>query len=91
MGWQWIGGTGADAAPYFRVFNPVSQAEKFDPNDQYVARRVPGLAALPVLVRFVPWTQPAALRRLAPSYPAQPIVDLAKGRGAALAAYQASK
>jgi deoxyribodipyrimidine photo-lyase len=91
MGWQWIGGTGADAAPYFRVFNPVSQAEKFDPNGRYIARWVPELAALSVPARFAPWTQPAELRRLAPSYPAQPIVDLAKGRDAALAAYQASK
>jgi deoxyribodipyrimidine photo-lyase len=91
MGWQWIGGTGADAAPYFRVFNPVSQAEKFDPNGAYIARWVPELAALPVPARLAPWEAHDLLRRLAPTYPKRPIVDLAQGRNAALAAYQASK
>jgi deoxyribodipyrimidine photo-lyase len=91
LGWQWIGGTGADAAPYFRVFNPVSQAEKFDPNGAYIARWVPELATLPVPARFAPWEAPDLLRRLAPTYPKRPIVDLAQGRDAALAAYQASK
>lgn len=88
LGWQWVAGTGADAAPYFRVFNPVTQAEKFDPDGRYIARWVPELAALPLPLRYAPWREPATLRRLAPDYPAQPLVDLAAGRDAALAAYR---
>lgn len=88
MGWQWVAGTGADAAPYFRVFNPVTQAEKFDPDGRYIARWVPELARLPVPLRFAPWRDPEALRRVAPDYPSQPLVDLAAGRDAALAAYR---
>lgn len=91
LGWQWVAGTGADAAPYFRVFNPVTQAAKFDPKGTYIARWVPELAALPPRVRIAPWTDPEAARRLAPSYPARPIVDLAAGRDAALAAYRARR
>jgi deoxyribodipyrimidine photo-lyase len=91
LGWQWIAGTGADASPYFRVFNPVTQAQKFDPDGTYIARWVPELAPLPPAARFAPWTDPKLAARLAPEYPKRPIVDLAKGREAALAAYQASK
>lgn len=88
LGWQWIGGTGADAAPYFRIFNPVTQAQKFDPAAAYISRWVPELAALPQSLRFVPWIEPHTLARLAPDYPQQPIVDLAEGREKALAAYR---
>ena len=88
MNWQWIGGTGADASPYFRVFNPVTQAQRFDPEGAYIARWVPELEPLPAAARLAPWTQPALARRLAPRYPAAPMVDLAKGRDAALAAYR---
>ncbi len=91
LGWQWIGGTGADASPYFRVFNPVTQAQKFDPDGSYIARWVPELAGLPVPLRFSPWTDPDLLKSVAPDYPSAPIVDLAAGREAALAAYQASR
>lgn len=87
MGWQWIAGTGADAAPYFRVFNPVTQAQKFDPQARYITRWVPELAALPLKARFAPWLSPALLAQAAPSYPSQPLVDLAEGREAALDAY----
>ncbi|HBK45031.1 MAG TPA: deoxyribodipyrimidine photolyase, partial [Xanthomonadaceae bacterium] len=87
LGWQWVAGTGADAAPYFRIFNPVTQAQKFDPEACYITRWVPELAALPAQQRFAPWQHPQSLRRLAPDYPAQPVVDLAQGREAALAAY----
>ena len=62
--------------------------EKFDPDGRYIARWVPELAALPVPLRFAPWRDPEALRRLAPDYPPQPLVDLAAGRDAALAAYR---
>ncbi len=88
LGWQWIGGTGADAAPYFRIFNPVTQAEKFDPDAAYITRWVPELAALPQAMRFAPWEEPRTLARLAPDYPRRPIVDLARGRAGALAAYR---
>ena len=91
LGWQWIGGTGADASPYFRVFNPVTQARKFDPAGEYIARWVPELADVPVPLRFSPWVEPDLMKRLAPDYPAAPIVDLARGREAALAAYQTSR
>ena len=88
MGWQWVAGTGADAAPYFRIFNPVTQSEKFDPDGAYIARWLPELAALPPSLRHAPWRDPDRLRRVAPAYPAQPLVDLARGRDAALAAYR---
>jgi len=85
LGWQWIAGTGVDAAPYFRVFNPVTQAQKFDPQARYISRWVPELARLPVTARFAPWLHGGVA-----GYPRQPIVDLAAGRAQALAAYQAT-
>ena len=88
LGWQWVAGTGADAAPYFRVFNPVLQATKFDPDGHYIARWVPELAGLPVPLRFSPWQDPQALCRVAPDYPPQPLVDMGAGRDSALAAYR---
>ncbi|UWX04846.1 deoxyribodipyrimidine photo-lyase [Pseudoxanthomonas sp. NC8] len=91
QGWQWTAGTGADAAPYFRVFNPVSQAAKFDSDGAYIARWLPELAGLPLPARFAPWQYPALLRRHAPSYPRQPQVGLAQGRQAALEAFAALK
>jgi deoxyribodipyrimidine photo-lyase len=88
LGWQWSAGTGADAAPYFRIFNPVTQAERFDIDGDYIARWLPELAALPLPERFAPWRQPASLAQLAPAYPQTPLIDLAQGRDAALAAYR---
>ena len=89
--WQWVAGCGADAAPYFRVFNPVLQGHKFDPEGDYVRRWVPELARLPERHVHAPWQAPesellAAGVRLGDTYP-RPIVDLATGRQAALAAY----
>lgn len=91
LGWQWTAGTGADASPYFRVFNPVTQAERFDLDGDYIARWVPELAALPLPLRFAPWRQPESLAAVAPDYPRQPIVDLDAGRDAAIAAYRRSR
>ncbi len=91
QGWQWTAGTGADAAPYFRIFNPVSQSERFDPQGGYVRRWVPELARLPDALLHSPWTDPATLRALAPGYPPAPLVDLRATREAALAAYAALK
>jgi deoxyribodipyrimidine photo-lyase len=82
--WQWVAGSGADASPFFRVFNPVLQGEKFDPKGVYVRRFVPELAQ--VADKFVhrPWDAPTPPQ----NYPA-PIVDLAAGRDRALAAFKA--
>jgi deoxyribodipyrimidine photo-lyase len=89
--WQWVAGSGADAAPYFRVFNPILQGEKFDPDGAYVARWVPELARLPANLIHRPWeATPTALAAagvtLGKTYP-HPIVDHKAGRERALAAY----
>jgi deoxyribodipyrimidine photo-lyase len=91
QGWQWTAGTGADAAPYFRVFNPVSQAMRFDPDGDYVRRWIPVFAEMPDDALFEPWKHPQSLARCAPDDPRRPIVDLKGSREAALAAYSASK
>lgn len=89
--WQWVAGSGADAQPFFRIFNPVRQAEKFDPDGAYVRRWVPEIAHLPNRWLHKPWEAPAAVRReagveLGREYP-HPIVDHAAARRRALAAY----
>ncbi len=84
--WQWVAGCGADAAPYFRIFNPVLQGEKFDPNGAYVRRWVPELAEVSDKFIHKPWQAPTPPA----GYPA-PIVDLAAGRQRALAAYETIK
>jgi deoxyribodipyrimidine photo-lyase len=93
FGWQWSAGCGADAAPYFRIFAPVAQGEKFDPDGAYVRTWVPELARLPNAYLHSPWTAPAAVLadagiRLGKEYPL-PIVDHARARAAALAAFRA--
>ncbi|MBA8883287.1 cryptochrome/photolyase family protein [Dokdonella fugitiva] len=88
QGWQWTAGTGADAAPYFRIFNPVTQGERFDPDGAYIRRWVPELAAFDARTIHRPWTVPAALRRS--GYPA-PIIDLGASRAAALAGYESMR
>lgn len=90
MGWQWSAGCGADAAPYFRIFNPVIQGEKFDPEGNYVRRWVPELAGLPGAWIHKPWMAPApvlsaAKVELGRNYP-RPIVEHAAARDRALAA-----
>jgi deoxyribodipyrimidine photo-lyase len=86
--WQWVTGCGIDSQPYFRVFNPVTQGEKFDPEGAYVRRFVPELARLPNKHLHAPWLTPPLLLaeagiRLGRTYPA-PLVDLAEGRQRAL-------
>lgn len=88
LGWQWVAGTGVDAAPYFRVFNPVLQAQRFDPQGDYIARWIPELRGLSPRARHAPWLAGAAARGHIGDYPAGPVVDLAKGRAAALAAFE---
>lgn len=84
--WQWMAGCGADAAPYFRVFNPVLQGEKFDPDGAYVRRWLPALADLPDRFVHKPWQAPQPPY----DYPA-PIVDHAAARARALAAFRQLK
>ena len=91
QGWQWTAGTGADAAPYFRIFSPVAQAERFDASEKYIRRWVPELARMPAGTLAAPWEQSQLLRELAPDYPARPIVDLKTSRETALAAYSGPK
>ena len=83
-GWQWAAGSGTDAAPYFRVFNPVSQGLKFDPDGAYVRRWVPELAHLPGAAAHQPWEHPEGYDH---GYP-QRVVDHAAERREALARYQ---
>jgi deoxyribodipyrimidine photo-lyase len=90
LGWQWVAGCGADAAPYFRIFNPVLQGERFDPNGDYVRRWVPELIGVPNRWIHKPWQAPPGLLadagvRLGKNYPA-PIVDHGEARRLALAA-----
>lgn len=93
--WQWIAGCGADAAPYFRIFNPITQGSKFDPEGEYVRKYVPELYNLPNKYLFSPWEAPADVLRdagvkLGETYP-EPLVDHQKAREAALEAFEQTK
>jgi deoxyribodipyrimidine photo-lyase len=95
LNWQWIAGCGADAAPYFRIFNPILQGKRFDPTGDYVRRWVPELAALSAEHIHAPHLAPIeALRtanvHLGRTYP-PPLVDLKHSREQALAAYRAMR
>lgn len=94
-GWQWTASTGTDPQPYFRVFNPVLQGRKFDPEGTYVRRWVPELAGVPAAHIHDPWAMDAATQtevgcRIGVDYPS-PIVDHAEARARALAAYGAAR
>lgn len=84
-GWQWSAGTGTDAAPYFRIFNPVAQGEKFDPKGNFVRRWIPELASLPDDMIHQPWKAPPAYEQA--GYPAQ-IVSHAEQRTKCLAMFE---
>jgi len=91
--WQWVAGSGADAAPYFRIFNPVLQGERFDPKGDYVSHFVPELARLPKEFIHKPWAAPEWVLReagisLGNDYPS-PLIDHKTGRDRALAAFSA--
>ncbi len=93
--WQWVAGCGADAAPFFRVFNPMTQGEKFDPDGAYVRRHVPELAKLPAKHIHAPWKAPHEVLAkagvtLGETYP-RPIVDHGIMREEALSRYQEIK
>ncbi len=94
-GWQWTAGAGTDAAPYFRIFNPVLQSAQFDPQGVFIRRWVPELAEVPAEWIHTPWLMPPALQarfhcHIGKDYPT-PIVDTSFTRQRALDAYRASK
>jgi deoxyribodipyrimidine photo-lyase len=91
LGWQWTAGCGADAAPYFRVFNPITQGEKFDPRGDYVRRWCPELGKLPVEWLHQPWQAPPEVLhhaglRLGRDYP-EPVINHGTAREVALEAF----
>ena len=90
--WQWVAGTGADAAPYFRIFNPITQGEKFDPDGIYTKHFIPELNSLPIKYLFNPWKAPEQVLKesniiLGETYP-KPIIDLDFSRKRALEIYK---
>ena len=91
--WQWVAGCGADAAPYFRIFNPVLQAQKFDPDGDYIRKYVPEIAKLPDKYLAQPWTASDTMLNQSGIVPGEtypyPVVDLSQSRKEALLAYQA--
>lgn len=93
--WQWVAGSGADAAPYFRIFNPIRQGKTFDPGGNYVRRWVPELSRLPASAIHAPWLADpdvltAAGVAIGRTYPA-PLVDHAEARARAIAAFTVLK
>ena len=91
-GWQWVAGSGADAAPYFRIFNPILQGERFDPNGEYVKKWVPELLNIPKEFIHKPWELDRNVKEfeLGKSYP-KPIVNHETARNAALESFQKIK
>jgi len=92
LNWQWVAGCGADAAPYFRIFNPVLQSRKFDADGKYLRRWLPELAHLPTHWLHAPWAAPAEILASAAVTPGKnypkPVLDLAVGRAQALARFK---
>ncbi len=86
--WQWVAGSGADASPYFRIFNPIAQGEKFDPRGVYVRRWVPELAGVPDEVIHKPWERALHLPADAKRLYGKPIVEHGKARERAMEAYR---
>lgn len=94
-GWQWTAGTGTDAAPYFRIFNPISQSQKFDADGRYLRRWLPELANVPARYIHAPWQMPPLEQQrrgflIGREYPA-PLVDHTQARARTLAAYRAAR
>ena len=93
--WQWVAGCGADAAPFFRIFNPITQSEKFDKQGDYIRRYVPELSDMPAKYIHAPWLAPAEVLdtagvEIGGNYPA-PIVDVKASRERALDAFKLTK
>lgn len=94
-GWQWAASTGCDAQPWFRIFNPVRQSEKFDPQGRFIRRYIPELAAVPDKWIHAPWRMPESDQvscgvRIGRDYPA-PLVEHDEARRRTLARYEAAK
>jgi deoxyribodipyrimidine photo-lyase len=94
-GWQWTAGTGTDAAPYFRIFNPILQSQKFDPAGEYIRRWVPEMAVLPDKYIHTPWQTPPELQKqlgcvIGKDYP-PPIIDHSFARNRTLVAYNIAR
>ncbi len=90
-GWQWAAGTGTDAQPYFRVFNPMTQGERYDPDAEYIREHVPELEdAPPDAIHDWPNLDSEERAEVAPEYPA-PIVDHAERREAAIEMFEAAR
>ena len=94
-GWQWVAGCGADAAPYFRIFNPIMQGQKFDPDGKYTKKYIPELKDMPNKYLFNPWEAPkdvldSANVKLGKDYP-MPIVEIGSSRQKALEAFATTK
>jgi deoxyribodipyrimidine photo-lyase len=94
-GWQWVAGTGTDASPWFRIFNPVTQSRRFDPSGAYIRRYVPELASVPAPLVHSPWLmsrddQVRTHCRIGKDYPL-PIVDHNVERAVALAMFRVAK
>jgi len=95
LGWQWTAGCGADAAPYFRIFNPVIQSEKFDLQGKYIRQWIPEIAKLPNKYLYQPWSTPTSIMhecaiKLGTDYP-KPVIDLKETRSRALQKYSVIK
>jgi len=93
--WQWVAGTGTDSTPYFRIFNPITQGKKFDPNGKYTKTYVPELQDLPIKYLFNPWECPDKILKnsgitLGLNYPL-PIIDLKSSRDLALSSFSSIK
>ncbi len=93
--WQWVAGCGYDSAPYFRIFNPVTQGQKFDPEGEYIKQYIPELRDMPIKYLYAPWEAPGEVLTTAGvslehDYP-YPIVDLKESREKALAAFRSLK
>lgn len=89
--WQWVAGTGTDSAPYFRIFNPITQSKKFDPEGEYIKKFVPELKTMPLKYLFEPWNCPETILKdsgiiMGQTYP-NPIVDVKQSREKALSAF----
>ncbi|MCB0033961.1 MAG: deoxyribodipyrimidine photo-lyase [Anaerolineales bacterium] len=92
-GWQWTAGTGTDAAPYFRIFNPISQSKKYDPNGQYIRQWIPELKDVPNKYIHAPWEMPPIIQKtsnciIGQNYP-RPLIDHKTARQHTLETYKA--
>lgn len=94
-GWQWAASVGTDAVPYFRIFNPVTQGKRFDPDGEFIRSYLPSLVSVPQTYLYEPWKMPEALQEsiaciIGEDYP-HPLVDHAEQRKRAIARYEWAK